>query len=157
MRMTQPIRGTLAALSLSAALVLTTAAPANAAITVTLTPTAGVAGTRVDVLASNCDTEANGEVENTDVGFKLPKNDNDAQGDFTVTERMKPGTYSVTVTCGADTVSTKFTVTSGAGASTGGGSTASNAAMAVLWSGAALVLAAATGLWLLRRRGVTAP
>lgn len=156
MRMTQPIRGMLAALSLSAALVLTTAAPANAAVTVTLTPTAGMVGTRVDVLASNCDQDATGDVESTDVSFKLPKNDNNAQGNFTVTEQMKPGTYTVAVTCGSDTASAKFTVASGTGPSTGGGSTASQAATAVLWSGAALVVAAAAGLWLLRRRGVTA-
>jgi hypothetical protein len=152
--MQQSVRGVLAALSLSAALVLTTAAPANAAITVTLTPTAGMVGTRVDVLASNCNEDATGDVESTDVGFKLPKGDNNAQGSFIVTEKMRPGTYTVAVTCGSDTASAKFTVTSGAGASTGGGSTASQAATAVLWSGAALVVAAAAGLWLLRRRSI---
>jgi predicted MFS family arabinose efflux permease len=70
---------------------------------------------------------------------------------------MPPGTYTVAVTCGSDTASAKFTVTNGAGASTGGGSTASQAANAVLWSGAALVLAAGLGLWLLRRRDVPVP
>ncbi|MDN3240910.1 hypothetical protein [Glycomyces tritici] len=152
MRMTQPIRGMLAALSLSVALVLTSAVPANAAITVTLSPTAGAVGTRVDVLAANCDMDATGDVENTDTSFKLPKNNNNAQGSFTVTEKMKPGTYTVTVTCGSDTASTKFTVTSGTGAATGGGSTASDAATAVLWTGAAAVLIAAAGLWVLKRR-----
>lgn len=154
MRMTQPIRGMLAALSLSAALVLTTAAPANAAVTVTLTPTAGPVGTRVDVLASNCNTDATGDVESTDVSFKLPKNNDNAQGDFTVTEQMKPGAYTIAVTCGGDTASAKFTVTSGAAPATGGGSTASQAATAVLWSGAAMVVVAGFGLWLLRRRDV---
>jgi hypothetical protein len=140
-------------LTLSAALVLAlTAAPANAAVTVTLSPTAGAVGTRVDVLASDCDMDATGDVENTDTSFKLPKNNNNAQGSFTVTEKMKPGTYTVTVTCGADTAATKFTVTSGTGAATGGGSTASQATTAVLWTGAAAVLVAAAGLWLLKRR-----
>lgn len=156
MRITRPIRGMLAALSLSAALVLATAAPANAVITVTLTPTAGTIGTRVDVLAANCDQDATGDVEGTDVSFKLPKNDDHALGDFTVTEKMEPATYTVAVTCGPDTASAKFTVTAGTGASTGGGSTASQAATAVLWSGAALVVAAAAGLWMLRRRDAAA-
>ncbi|MEV3935573.1 hypothetical protein AB0K52_06295 [Glycomyces sp. NPDC049804] len=151
MRMSQPIRGML--LALSAALVLAlTAAPANAAVTVTLSPTAGAVGTRVDVLASDCDKDATGDVESTDTSFKLPKNNNNAQGSFTVTEKMKPGTYTVTVTCGSDTAATKFTVTSGTGAATGGGSTASQATTAVLWTGAAAVLIAAAGLWLLKRR-----
>jgi hypothetical protein len=152
MRMPQPVRGMFAALTLSAALVLTTAVPANAAITVTLSPTAGATGTRVDVLAANCNQDATGDVENTDTSFKLPKNNNNAQGSFTVTDKMKPGSYTVAVTCGSDTASTKFTVTSGTGAATGGGSTASHAATAVLWTGAAAVLAAVAGLWLLRRR-----
>lgn len=152
MRMTQPIRGMLAALSLSAALVLTSAAPANAAVTVTLSPTAGTVGTRVDVLAANCDLDATGDVENTDTSFKLPKNNNNAQGSFTVTEKMRPGVYTVAVTCGSNTASTKFTVASGTAPATGGGSTASDAATAVLWTGAAAVLIAAAGLWLLRRR-----
>lgn len=152
MRMTHRIRGMLAALSLSAALVLTTAAPANAVITVTLSPTAGAVGTRVETLAANCDMNATGDVENTDVRFKLPKNIDNAQGGFTVTEKMRPGTYTVAVTCGSDTASTRFTVTSGTGPATGGGSTASQAAIAVLWTGAAAVLIAAAGLWLLRRR-----
>ncbi|MEU6249239.1 hypothetical protein [Glycomyces sp. NPDC047010] len=157
MRITQSVRGMLAAVALSAAVVLSSAAPANAAITVTLSPTAGAVGTRVDVLASNCDKDATGDVEGTDVSFKLPKNNNNAQGSFTVTNDLKPGTYTITVTCDGDTASSKFTVTSGTGASTGGGSTASDAATVVLWSGAALVLAAAAGMWLLKRRsGVTA-
>jgi hypothetical protein len=142
----------LAALSLSAALVLTSAAPANAALTVTLTPTAGAVGTRVDVLASNCDQEATADVEQTDTAFKMAASDTNALGDFFVNDQMQPGMYTVAVTCGSDTASAKFTVTSGAGASTGGGSTASHAATALLWSGAALVVAAAAGLWLLRRR-----
>ena len=154
MRMTQPIRGMLLALS-TALILAATAAPANAAIAVTLTPTAGTIGTRVDVLASNCDQGAVGDVEYTDVAFELPQHDNTVQGNFTVTEQMEPGTYSVTVTCGGDTASSKFTVTSGTGASTGGGSTAAKAANAVLWTGAAAVLAAAAGLWLLRRRDVS--
>jgi hypothetical protein len=145
----------LAALSLSAVLVLTTAAPANAALTVTLTPTAGAVGTRVDVLASNCDQDATADVEKTDTAFKMAHHDNNASGDFFVSSQMQPGTYTVAVTCGSDTASAKFTVTSGAGASTGGGSTASQAATALLWSGAALVAAATAGLWLLRRRPVT--
>jgi hypothetical protein len=104
------------------------------------------------VLAADCNQDATGDVENTDTSFKLPKNNNNAQGSFTVTDKMKPGSYTVTVTCGSDTASTKFTVTSGTGAATGGGSTASHAATAVLWTGAAAVLAAVAGLWLLRRR-----
>ncbi|SDE00392.1 cytochrome c-type biogenesis protein CcmH [Glycomyces harbinensis] len=150
--MRMPIRGMLAAIALSAAVVLSTAAPANAAITVTLTPTAGAVGTRVDALAGNCNTDATGDLENTDVSFKLPKNNNNAQGNFTVTDGIKPGTYTVKVTCGSDTASANFTVTSGTGAATGGGSTASDAATAVLWTGAAVVLIAAAGLWLLKRR-----
>lgn len=150
--MRTPIRRLLAALALGTAAVLLAASPANAAITVTLSPTAGAAGTRVDVLASNCDTEATGNVEGTDVSFGLPTADNGAQGHFTVTEALDPGMYTVAVTCGADTASAKFTVTSGAGAATGGGSTASAAATAVMWTGAAAVLVAAAGLWLLQRR-----
>ncbi len=151
MRMTHTIRGML--LILSVALMLTaTAAPANAVVTVTLTPTAAAAGTRVDVLASDCPEKATGEVEGTDVSFKLPKGDNNALGDFTVTEQMRPGDHTVTVTCGADKVSARFTVASGTGAATGGGATASHAATAVLWSGAALVLASVAGLWMIRRR-----
>lgn len=151
MRMPQPIRGMLVALSAALVLALT-AAPANAAVTVTLSPTAGAVGTRVDVLASDCDMDATGDVENTDTSFKLPKNNNNAQGSFTVTEKMKPGTYTVTVTCGSHTAATKFTVISGTGAATGGGSAASRATTAVLWTGAAAVLVAAAGLWLLKRR-----
>lgn len=157
MRMTQPVRGMLAAIALSAAIVLAAAVPAHAAITVTLSPTAGTVGTRVDVLASNCNQNATAVVENTNVSIALPRNNNNAQGNFTVPEGMKAGTYTVLVTCGADSASAKFTVTSGSGAATGGGSTASNASAAILWSGAGIVLAAAAGLWLLRRRsGVTA-
>jgi hypothetical protein len=152
MRMTRSIRVMLAALCLSAVLVLTGAAPANAALTVTLTPTAGAVGTRVDVLASNCDQDATADVEQTDTAFKMARQEKHALGDFFVNDQMRPGMYTVAVTCGSDTASAKFTVTSGAGASTGGGSTASQAATALLWSGAALVLAAALGLWLLRRR-----
>jgi hypothetical protein len=144
-------------LLLGVALMLTvTAAPASAAGTLTLTPTTGAAGTRVDVLASDCNVDATGDVEGTDVRFELPEHDNRAQGHFIVTEQMRPGDYTVAVTCGFDTVSARFIVASGTGASTGGGSTASHAATALLWSGAALVLAAATGLWILRRRDVTA-
>ena len=155
MRMTRPMRGMLAALSLSAVLVLTGASPASAALTVTLSPTTATVGTRVDVLASNCDQDATADVERTDTAFKMAKSDTNALGDFFVNDQMRPGMYTVAVTCGSDTASAKFTVTSGAGASTGGGSTASQAATALLWSGAALVAAAAMGLWLLRRRGVT--
>jgi len=153
MRMTQPIRGMLAAIALSAAVVLTTAAPANAAITVTLSPTTGTAGTLVGVLASNCDQDATGDIENTKVSFKLPKNNNNATGTFTVSDEMKPGTYTVAITCGSDTASAKFTVTSGTGAATGGGSTASDSATVMLWTGTGIVLAAAAGMWLLKRRG----
>jgi hypothetical protein len=150
------IRGMLAAIALGAAIALTAAAPANAAIAVTLTPTAGDAGTRVDVLAADCETDATGDVEGTDVSFALPVSNNNAQGHFTVTDGMPAGTYAVTVTCGSDTASAKFAVTSGTGAATGGGSTASAAATAVLWTGAAVSLIAAAGLWLLRRRSVPA-
>ncbi|RRR99144.1 hypothetical protein [Glycomyces terrestris] len=153
MRMTQPVRGMLAAIALSAALVLSGAAPAQAAITVTLSPTTGTKGTLVGVLASNCDQDATGDIEGTNVSFKLPKNNNNATGTFTVTDEMKPGSYTVAVTCGSDTASAKFTVTSGAAPATGGGSTASDAASVALWSGAGLVLAAAAGMWLLKRRG----
>ncbi|MEU5871462.1 hypothetical protein AB0A73_07850 [Glycomyces sp. NPDC047369] len=157
MRMTKPVRGTLAALALSAAILLSTAAPANAAIMVTLTQTTGVQGTAVGVLASNCNENATGDIEGVDVSFALVKNNNNATGTFTVTEAMKPKTYTVKVTCGGDTASANFTVTSGAAPATGGGGAASDAATVVLWSGAALVLAAAAGMWLLKRRsGVTA-
>ncbi|MCD0445556.1 hypothetical protein LO763_18250 [Glycomyces sp. A-F 0318] len=145
------LRGMLAAVAAAAALLLAPA-PANAAVTVTLSPTAGAAGTRVDVLASDCGADATGTVEGTEVGFELPAGDNGAQGQFTVTEALDPGTYTVAVTCGSDTASARFTVTSGAGAATGGGSTASAAVTAVMWTGAAAVLIAAAGLWLLRRR-----
>jgi hypothetical protein len=150
--MTRSIRVVLAALSLSAVLVPVSAAPANAAVTVTLSPTTGAVGTRVDVLASNCDQDATADVEQTDTAFKMARNDTNALGDFLVNDQMRPGMYTVAVTCGSDTASAKFTVTSGAGAATGGGATASQAATALLWSGAALVFAATLGLWLLRRR-----
>ncbi|SDL39124.1 hypothetical protein SAMN05216298_3767 [Glycomyces sambucus] len=157
MRMTQPIRGMLAAIALSAAVVLSSAAPASAAITVTLSPTTGTQGTLVGVLASNCNQDATGDVEGTNVSFKLPKNNNNATGTFTVTDAMKPGTYTIAITCGSDTASAKFTVTSGTAPATGGGSTASDAASIALWSGAGIVAAAAAGMWLLKRRsGVTA-
>ncbi|WP_133884152.1 hypothetical protein [Glycomyces sp. NRRL B-16210] len=156
MRMPQPFRGMLAAIGLSAAIVLSTAVPANAAITVTLSPTAGAVGTRVDALASNCNQNATAVVEGTDVSIALPRNNNNAQGNFTVPQGMKTGTYTVLVTCGSDSASAKFTVTSGSGAATGGGSTASDASSAVLWSGAGIVLAAAAGMWLLKRRSSAA-
>ncbi|MEU6858400.1 hypothetical protein AB0B28_05935 [Glycomyces sp. NPDC046736] len=155
MRITKPVRGALAAIALSAAIVLTSAVPANAAITVTLSPTAGAVGTRVDVLASNCNQNATAVIEDTNVSIALPRNNNNAQGNFTVPNGMKAGVYTVLVTCGADSASAKFTVTSGQGAHTGGGSTAASGS-AVLWTGAGIVLAAAAGMWLLRRRRVAA-
>lgn len=150
------IRGTLAAVALSAAVVLAAAPAANAAITVTLSPTAGLIGTPVDVLAANCAQDATGEVEGTSVAFDLVQDNNNATGTFTVTDEMEPGVHTVAVTCGGDTASAKFTVTSGAAPQTGGGATASDAATVALWSGAALVAAAAAGLWLLKRRGAAA-
>ncbi|GAA1684920.1 hypothetical protein GCM10009830_35350 [Glycomyces endophyticus] len=153
MRMTQPVRGMLAAIALSAAVVLSSAAPANAAITITLSQTTGTQGTLVGVMASNCDQDATGDVEGTNVSFKLPKNNNNATGTFTVSKEMKPASYTISVTCGSDTATAKFTVTSGAAPATGGGSTASGAATVALWSGAGVVLAAAAGMWLLKRRG----
>lgn len=149
------IRGVVAAIALGAAVALS-AAPANAAVTVTLSPTAGLIGTPVDVLAANCAEDATGEVEGTAVGFDLLQRNNNAAGTFTVTDELEPGTYTVAVTCGGDTASAKFIVTSGAAPATGGGAAASDAATVVLWSGAALVLAAAAGMWLLKRRGATA-
>jgi hypothetical protein len=150
--MRKRIRRMAAAVALGAAVALSTAAPADAAIAVALSPTAGTAGTRVDVIASHCDQDATGGLENTAVTFALPKSDEGVRGHFTVTDDLGTGTYTVAVTCGSDTAAAKFTVTSGAGAATGGGSTAAAAATAVMWTGAAAVLIAVAGLWLLRRR-----